>query len=98
VKDHLGKFKTLEDANSKEHGEFGVLVIETKGKTIMEPIEIPIGDARRPVPPAQVVEKYVRNAAEVVGNEVAQQTSRMLMEIEKLSSIRPVLDLLAKRA
>lgn len=98
VKSQLGKFKTLEDPASKEHGPLGVLVIEAKGKTIKQPIEIPLGDAKRPVPPAQVVEKYIRNAAEVVGTDVARQTSRMLLEIETLSSIRPLLDLLAKRS
>jgi hypothetical protein len=75
-----------------------VLVIEANGKTIAQPIEIPLGDAKRPVPPAQVVEKYVRNAEEVVGTDVARQTARMLLEIETLSSIRPVLDSLAKRS
>jgi len=49
------------------------------------------------VPPAQVVEKYVRNAAEVVGTEVAQETAQMLLKIETLPSIRPVLDRLARR-
>jgi 2-methylcitrate dehydratase PrpD len=98
LKRHLGKFKTLEDPDSKAKGPFGVLVIEAKGKTIEQPIEIPLGDAKRPVPPAQVVEKYVRNATEVLGSAVAKRTAQMLLEIEKLSSIRPVLDLLAKRA
>lgn len=98
VKDHLGKFKTLEDPASKDHGPLGVIVIQAKGKTIMQPIEIPLGDAKRPVPPSQVLEKYVRNAAEVVGEDVARRTMRMLQEIETLPSIRPVLDLLAKRS
>lgn len=97
LKRQLGKFKTLEDPASKEKGELGVLVIQAKGKTIEQPIEIPLGDAKRPVPPSQVVEKYVRNAAEVVGTEVAKKTAQMLLEIEKLASIRPVLDLLARR-
>ena len=56
LKRHLGKFKTLEDPASAKQGPLGVLVIEAKGKTIMQPIEIPLGDAKRPVPPAQVVE------------------------------------------
>ena len=64
----------------------------------MQPIEIPLGDAKRPAPPAQVVEKYVRNAGEVVGTDVARRTARLLREIGTLPSIRPVLDLLAKRA
>ena len=98
VKRHLGKFSTHEDPASKEHGPLGVLAIVAKGRTIMQPIEIPLGDAKRPVPPAQVVEKYVRNASEVVGPDVAKKTSRMLLEIETLASIRPVLDLLSKRA
>jgi len=98
IKRNLTKFKTLEDPASKEHGPLGVLVITAKGKTIMQPIEIPLGDAKRPVPPAQVVEKYVRNAGEVVGTDVAKQTARKLLEIETLSSIRPLLDRLAKRS
>lgn len=98
IKRHLDKFKTLEDPASKDKGEFGVLVIRANGKTIEQPIEIPVGDARRPVPPSQVVDKYVRNASEVVGEDVAKRTAQMLLEIEKLASIRPVLDLLAKRA
>ena len=97
LKRHLGKFTTLEDPASAKQGPLGVLVIAAKGKTIMQPIEIPLGDAKRPLPPAQVVEKYVRNAEEVVGTAVARQTARMLLEIETLSSIRPVLDRLAKR-
>ncbi|MNC94353.1 hypothetical protein D3C83_111850 [compost metagenome] len=75
----------------------GVLVIEARGKTIMQPIEIPLGDAKRPVPPAQVVEKYVRNAVEVIGPGFARETAQMLLAIETLPSIRPVLDRLAKR-
>ena len=94
---HLGKFKTLEDPASKDHGALGVLVIQAQGRTTMQPIEIPLGDAKRPVPPSQVVEKYIRNAQEVIGDEAARQTARMLQEIETLPSIRPVLDLLAKR-
>lgn len=98
LKRHLSKFKTLEDPASADKGPLGVLVIATKGKTIEQPIEIPLGDAKRPVPPSQVVEKYLRNATEVVGPDVARQTSQMLLKIETLSSIRPVLDLLARRA
>jgi 2-methylcitrate dehydratase PrpD len=97
LKGHLGKFKTLEDPASSQQGPLGVLVIEARGKKIEQPIEIPLGDAKRPVPPAQVIEKYVRNAAEVIGEDMARQTARMLQEIETLSSIRPVLDRLAKR-
>src|SRR6185436_9147436 len=54
LKDHLGKFKTLEDpASASDQGPLGALVIVAKGKTIVQPIEIPLGDAKRPVPPAQ---------------------------------------------
>jgi 2-methylcitrate dehydratase PrpD len=95
---HLGKFKSVEDPDSTKHGPLGALVIEAKGKKTVHPIEIPLGDAKRPVPPAQVVEKYVRNAEEVVGTDVAKETAKMLLEIETLSSIRPVLDRLAKRS
>ena len=95
---HLGKFKTVEDPASKEHGPLGVLVIVAKGKTINQPIEIPLGDAKKPAPPALVLDKYIRNASEVVGADVAKRTAKMLQEIETLPSIRPVLDLLAKRA
>ncbi len=95
---HLGKFKTLEDPASAKEGPLGALVIEAKGKRTVYPIEIPLGDAKRPVAPAQVVEKYVRNAEEVVGADVAKQTARMLLDIETLPSIRPVLDRLAKRS
>jgi 2-methylcitrate dehydratase PrpD len=94
---HLGKFKTLEDPDSKAKGPLGVLVIQAKGRTIEQPIEIPLGDARRPVPPSHVVDKYVRNATEVVGPDVAKRTAQMLLEIEKLPSITPVLDLLTTR-
>ena len=95
---HLAKFKTLEDPASKDKGPLGVLVIETKGQRIEQPIEIPLGDAKRPVPPSHVVDKYVRNATEVVSSDAAKRAAQMLLEIEKLASIRPVLDLLAKRA
>lgn len=97
IKRHLEKFKTIEDPASKDKGALGVLVIESKGRTIEQPIEIPLGDAKRPIPPSQVVDKYVRNASEVVGADVAKRTAQMLLEIEKLASIRPVLDLLARR-
>jgi 2-methylcitrate dehydratase PrpD len=97
LQSHLGKFKTLEDPDSAKHGPLGVLVIKARGETILQPIEIPLGDARRPVPPAQVVEKYIRNAEEVVGTDVARSTAQMLQEIETLPSIRPLLDRLAKR-
>lgn len=94
---HLGKFKTLEDPESAKQGPLGALIVEAKGKTIVQPIELPTGHAKRPIPPAQVVEKYHRNAAEVVGMEEAKETARMLLEIETLASIRPLLDKLAKR-
>jgi len=94
---NLGKFKTLEDAASVQYGPLGVLMIEAKGRTKAQPIEIPLGDCKRPVPPSQVVDKYIRNAGEVVGTDVARETAQMLLKIETLSSIRPVLDKLAKR-
>lgn len=95
---HLAKFKTLEDPASAKQGPLGALVIEAKGKTIVQPIEYPLGDCRRPAPPELVIEKYVRNAGEVIGAELARKTAQMLLAIETLPSIRPVLDLLAKRA
>ena len=97
VQRHLGKFKTLEDPAATD-GPLGVLAIEAKGKAIRQPIEYPLGDFRRPVTPAQVVEKYLRNAREVVSAEAAGESARMLQNIETLPSIRPVLDMLAKRA
>ena len=57
MKAHLPKFKTLEDPASSQHGPLGVLVIQAQGKTIHQPIEIPLGDCKRPVPPSQVVDK-----------------------------------------
>lgn len=98
LQSHLGKFKTLEDPASSQHGPLGVLVIVANGKTIHQPIEIPLGDAKRPVPPSQVVDKYITNASEVLGIEAAKQSARMLQEIETLSSIRPLLDCLARRS
>jgi len=97
LKGQLEKFRTIEDPASSEKGALGVLVIQAKGRTIEQPIEIPLGDAKRPIPPSQVVDKYVRNASEVVGAEVAKHTAQMLLAIDTLASIRPVLDLLAKR-
>ena len=67
MREHLPRFKTLEDPASSQHGPLGVLVIEARGKTILQPIEIPIGDCKRPVPPSYVVDKYITNASEVVG-------------------------------
>lgn len=75
-----------------------MLVVEAKGRTIRQPIEIPVGDCKRPLAAAKVVEKYVRNAQEVVAADVAKRTADMLLEIETLAGIRPVLDLLAKRS
>jgi hypothetical protein len=75
-----------------------VLVVEAKGRTIRQPIEIPVGDCKRPLAAAKVVEKYVRNAQEVVAADVAKRTADMLLDIETLAGIRPVLDLLAKRS
>jgi hypothetical protein len=42
------------------------------------------------------VDKYIANAAEVLGMDAAKQSARMLQEIETLPSIRPLLDCLAK--
>ena len=97
LQSQLGKFTTLEDAASAQHGPLGVLVITAQGKTMHQAIEIPLGDAKRPVPPSQVVDKYLRNAAEVIGADAAGKTAGMLQSIETLPSIRPLLDLLAKR-
>jgi len=94
---HLGKFRTVEDAASAQHGPLGALVIEARGKTIVQPIDVPLGDAKRPAPPALVIEKYERNAGEVIGSGRARETSRMLLEIERLPTLRPLLDILAKR-
>jgi len=96
---HLPKFKTVEDPQSAKEGPLGALVIEAKGKRIVQPIEIPLGDARRPAPPSLVVEKYVRNAAEVIGEQQARETAQQLLAIESLSSsgIRLLLDRLARR-
>jgi 2-methylcitrate dehydratase PrpD len=94
---HLGKFSTLEDPQATD-GPLGVLIIEAQGRTIRQPIEIPLGDHRRPVPPSQVLDKYRRNAAEVIGTDAAERTARMLQQLEALPSIRPVLDVLARRA
>jgi 2-methylcitrate dehydratase PrpD len=98
VKSQLGKFRTLGDPASKDDGPLGVLVVEAKGRTIRQPIEIPVGDCKRPLAAAKVVEKYVRNAQEVVAADVAKRTADMLLDIEILASIRRVLDLLAKRS
>ena len=75
-----------------------MLVVEAKGRTIRQPIEIPVGDCKRPLAAAKVVEKYVRNAQEVVAADVAKRTADMLLDIETLAGIRPVLDLLVKRS
>ena len=98
LKAHLPKLKTLEDPASSQHGPLGVLVFQVKGKTIHQPIEIPLGDCKRPVPPSQVVDKYITNASEVVGEAVARQTAAMLQTIETLPSLQPLLELLSKRA
>jgi len=95
---HLPKFSTIEDPESAKQGALGCLVIEAKGQRIIQPIDIPLGDARKPAPPALVIEKYLRNAGEVLGAEVAKKTSEMLLAIETLPSIHPLLDLLSKRA
>lgn len=95
---HLPKFKTIEDPASAKQGALGCLVIEAKGKTTVEPIDVPLGDARRPAPPSLVIEKYLRNAGEVLGADVAKKTSAMLLAIETLPSIHPLLDLLSTRA
>jgi 2-methylcitrate dehydratase PrpD len=98
LQSHLGKFKTLEDPASAQHGPLGVLAIVAKGKTILQPIEIPLGDCKRPLPPSRVIEKYLVNASEVVGAATAKKTADMLQAIETLPSIQPVLELLAKRS
>lgn len=96
VQRHLPKFRTLEDPAATD-GPLGVIVIEAQGRRLRQPIEIPLGDCRRPAPPQQVVEKYLRNAAETIGMEAAQETARMLQAIETLPSIRPLIDLLTRR-
>jgi hypothetical protein len=95
---HLPKFKTIEDPASAQQGALGCLVIEAKGRKIVQPIDIPLGDARNPAPASLIVEKYLQNAGEVLGAEVAKKTCDMLLAIETLPSIHPLLDLLAKRA
>src|SRR5258706_16239289 len=82
LKAHLGKFRTLEDPASEKQGPLGALIIEAKGKTIVQPIEIPTGHAKRPIPPSQVIDKYMRNASEVVGEKVAKESAQMLQEID----------------
>jgi 2-methylcitrate dehydratase PrpD len=94
---HLPKFTTIEDPSSAEQGPLGALVVEARGQRHVQPIAIPLGDARRPAPDSLIVEKYLRNAAEVVDASVAKRTADMLLELETLKSIRPLLDLLAKR-
>jgi 2-methylcitrate dehydratase PrpD len=94
---HLPKFKTIEDPESAKLGALGVLMIEASGQTTAQPIDYPLGDSRRPAPPAMVIEKYVRNATEVVGKQVAERTAQMLLDIETLASVRPLLDLLSTR-
>jgi hypothetical protein len=69
-----------------------------KAARSVSPIEIPVGDCKRPLAAAKVVEKYVRKAQEVVAADVAKRTADMLLDIETLAGIRPVLDLLAKRS
>lgn len=98
LKSQLGKFKTLEDPASGKEGPLGVLLINASGRSIAQPIEIPLGDPKRPVPPSQVVEKYINNAAEVIGTEAAKETARMLLDIENLPNIQAVLDRLTKRS
>ncbi len=94
---HLPKFRTVEDPAADKHGPLGVLMIAAGGKTAAQPIEYPLGDHRRPAPPSLVVEKYLRNAAEVIGENMARQTLEMLQKIETLPSLSPLLDMLAKR-
>ena len=94
---HLPKFRTAEDPAADKHGPLGVLMIEMKGKTIAQPIEYPLGDHRRPAPPSLVLEKYLRNAAEVIGPQMAKETSELLLKLETLTSLGPLLDRLAKR-
>ncbi|MBM3343373.1 MAG: MmgE/PrpD family protein [Betaproteobacteria bacterium] len=94
---HLPKFRTLEDPASAQHGPLGVLVIQAQGKTIHQPIEIPLGDCKRPLPPLRVIEKYLANASEVLGAPVAQQTASLLQSLETLRRIDSLLNLLAQR-
>jgi len=94
---HLPRFKTVEDPAADQHGPLGVLMIEARGKTTAQPIEYPLGDHQRPAPPSLVVEKYLRNAGEVLGESAARQTLDMLQQLETLSGIGPLLDKLARR-
>lgn len=96
IQQHLPKFKTLEDPDATD-GPLGVIVIQTKRATLRMPIDIPLGDHRRPVPSSQVIAKYVRNASEVLGESAAQRSAEMLQKLETLTSIRPLLNLLCKR-
>jgi 2-methylcitrate dehydratase PrpD len=98
MREHLPKFKTLEDPASLQHGPLGVLVIQARGKTIHQPIEIPVGDCKRPVPPSHVVQKYITNASEVLGEAAARKTAEMLQNIESLQDLDLLLALLSRRA
>lgn len=95
---HLPKFTTIEDPDSAKQGALGCLVIVANGKTTLQPIDIPLGDARNPAPPSLIIEKYLRNAGEVLGDEVAKTTCDMLLAIETLADPMHLLDLLSKRA
>lgn len=95
---HLPKFKTIEDPESAKQGALGCLVIVARGATTVQPIDIPLGDARNPAPASLIIEKYLRNAAEVLGDQVARTTCDMLLAIETLPDAQRLLDLLAKRA
>jgi 2-methylcitrate dehydratase PrpD len=94
---HLSKFRTVEDPASAKHGVLGALVVTARDKQIVQPIDLPLGDAKRPAAPQLVIEKYERNAAEVIGPELARKTSAMLLSIEQLPSIHPLLDILSTR-
>lgn len=95
---HLPKFKTIEDPESAKAGALGCLVIQAKGARLVQPIDIPLGDARKPAPASLIIEKYLRNAGEVLGDAVAKRTSEMLLGIETMPSLHPLLDLLSRRS
>ena len=67
------------------------------GEPVHQVVPVP-ATAVPPAPPSLVIEKYLRNAGEVLGAELAKKTSEMLLAIETLPSIHPLLDLLARRA
>jgi len=71
-----------------------VEVFMRDGRHFSQEVEMPKGDPRNPVTEAETLAKFDRLAGAVVGDERTRLLRDSLLEIERISDLRPVLDMM----